>query len=619
MVDAGALDGAVPDASTDAGCAPSAQRCEATFTMPAQGQGSVELRGNFWPTAWSRGVPMVLDGGVWQVTVAVPTGADVWYKFVLDGGAWVTDITAPETTDSSGNRVNLRSAAQVQCAAPSCSTTFDWRDAVIYFVFVDRFFDGDPSNNCHLAQTDTAGDYRGGDWKGITSKINDGYFNELGVNTLWLTVPAQNATVVGRGADQHWYSAYHGYWPTELDQAEACFGTKQDLVTLVDTAHAHGLKVLLDWAMVHVHSTSSLYAQHPDWFWPNAFNGGDCLCGGNCDWNAQGDRCWFTDYLPHWNYTVAAAREASVDSALRWVKDTNVDGLRLDAIKHVDASWLLSLRQRLTAEVLPTKALDGRFYLVGETFDFSNRDYIKSFVDPQTKLDGQFDFPLRLNVLKAVVMRQPQYGLTQLAAFFDSNDDFYGQNAVMSTWLGNHDLGRVIHMAEDTPRWGEYDNGQNLAWANQPTLPTSRRPFERLANGVAVLLTNRGAPLIYYGDEIGLPGGGDPDNRRMMAFTGLTDDQQWLKQRIATLLKLRLAHPALREGQRTTLSVAPDSWAWSMKAGADVVVMALNRSDVDTTIGGLPRGELLDLIDGTTVTGPVITVPARSTRVLAPR
>ena len=102
------------------------------------------------------------------------------------------------------------------------------------FVFVDRFQDGDPANNCSVSGVTPAGQYQGGDWKGVTQKINAGVFNELGVNTLWLTVPVQNATVGGLGSDGRTYSAFHGYWPTDLDQYESCFGTRQDLVDLVN-------------------------------------------------------------------------------------------------------------------------------------------------------------------------------------------------------------------------------------------------------------------------------------------------------------------------------------------------------------------------------------------------
>jgi glycosidase len=517
---------------------------------------------------------------------------------------------------------------------PTPPGVFDWRDSMIYFVFVDRFF-RDPTTSGAAKKcgptpgADGPGDYYGGNWAGVTAKIDGGYFNDLGVDTLWVTVPFKNADTVsghGVGGDTHNYSAYHGYWPLDPTKTEDCFGTAADLGALVSAAHAKGLRVLFDYAMVHVHTSSPIFAQHGDWFWPNSKNGSpDCICknkgdqGAYCNWDDDYQRCWFADYLPHWNYTNAAARDFSVAAAIQLAKDTHVDGYRLDAIKHVDDTWLTELRSQLTAQIVPLQTPPQRFYLVGETYVFDNRDFIKSFVAPSAKLDGQFDFPLRLNVVKSIVMRQGGYGLDQLAGFMDSNDGYYGADAVMSTFIGNHDMGRIIHMAEDKPHWDEYDNGsKGDAWGARPGLPASRSPFERVANAYTVLFTTKGAPLVYYGDEIGLPGAGDPDNRRQMQFDNLTADQQFLRDRLKTLTSIRAAHPALRRGSRTTLKASADVWTYQMKTTDDVVYVAVNRSDAAQTADGLPPGTLKELVTGTTVTGPSLPLPPRQARVLVP-
>lgn len=609
-----------PDAGDglDAGttdCGEPFRRCALEFRFRAIDETTVEVRGSFRDDGWTQGVRMAREGDTWKASVPVPYGAAVEYKFLVNNSLWVTDPANPKTRN--GNSL----AGAVTCNAWTCTAgapsaqAFDWRDAVLYFVFVDRFLDADSSNNCAVPGADAAGQYQGGDWKGVTRRIDEGYFNALGVTALWLTVPLDNPAVAGLGKDGRRYSGYHGYWPVDLSALESCFGTEADLKALVDAAHAKGLQVLFDFAMVHLHSSAPVFQEHPQWFWPLDNGGTSCVCGSGCDWNSQGERCWFTDYLPHWNYTVAAAREYSVDRALALVAKTGVDGFRLDAIKHVDGSWLLSLRRRLQDEVVATRSPRPRFYLLGETYDFGNRDYLKSFVDVATKLDGQFDFPLRLELLKAVVMRQTP--MSELASFVESNDAFYGPQAVMSTWIGNHDLGRVIHMAEDTPLWADpYADGQDRAWVNPPALPGYRRPFERLANAFVFLFTSPGAPLLYYGDEVGLPGAGDPDNRRAMAWTGLSADQQWLKGRVAKLGQLRQAHPALRHGQRATLSVTGDTWVYSMTKGPDVVYVALNRGDADATVTGLPTGALRDEYSDASVSGPAVLVPARSARIL---
>lgn len=619
------LDGGVDggqDGGADAGptdCQEPYRLCEVEFRFRALDEQSVEVRGDFRADGWQRGVAMRREGAEWVARVPVGYGASVQYKFLINNTLWVTDPANPDTS-ASGNSVKAASRCDTFSCEPNApqAGAFDWRDGVMAFVFVDRFFNADPANDCSVPNATAAGQYQGGDWKGVTQKLEAGYFDELGVNALWLTVPLKNATVAGQGLDGRMYSAFHGYWPIALDRYESCFGTEAELKALVAAAHQRGIQVLFDFAMVHVHSESTLFTQHPDWFWPLSFNGGQCVCGSNvCDWNAQGERCWFTDYLPHWNYTVAAAREYSVGQAVRLLRETGADGYRLDAIKHVDGSWLTALRsevEKLAAERTPRP----RMYFVGETYDFGNRDYLKSFVDPAKKLDGQFDFPLRLELLEAVVTRRST--MTALANFVASNDSFYGPRALMSPWIGNHDLGRVIHMAEDTPLWGNpYADGKDVAFSNQPQVPQYRRPFERVANAFVFLLTSPGVPLLYYGDEIGLAGGGDPDNRRFMQWTGLTADQSWLKGRVAKLGQLRKANPALRRGVRKSLGATNDTWLYSMSDGAQTLYVALNRGDGDQAVSGLPAGTFDDLYNDVTVSGPSVTVPARSARVLKAR
>lgn len=615
-------------------CPDPLKRCNHTITYPFNGETSVELRGDFGgPDTWVTGKAMTKKGNVWSVDLTVPFGQAIQFKFFLNGTTWVIDEAQPKATDSNSNTNNT--FVGKTCEPAICEEegalppgVFDWRDSVIYFVFVDRFLDGNPANNCDIPGVSggnkSIANYQGGDWAGVTQKINANYFNDLGVNTLWITVPFDNtqAAGLGVGGDTHTYSGFHGYWP-KLDssnpatlQSESCFGTFAELTGLVTAAHQKGLKVLFDYAMVHVHNSSQVYQQHNDWFWPNSKNGSaDCVCGGaTCKWETDPERCWFTDYLPHWNYTNAAARDYSVTQAVEWVKQTGVDGFRADAIKHVDISWLTELRTKIKAEVTATQTPPQRFYMVGETYDFGNRDLLKQYVEPSTKLDGQFDFPLRKNVVDAVIMRKQS--MSDLASFMNSNDYYYGASAVMSTFIGNHDLPRIIHLAQSTPAWGDQSSdGKDRAWGNQPGAVTELEAFERVANGFAVLYTNRGAPLVYYGDEIGLPGAGDPDNRRFMQWSGLSANQTYLNDRLKKLGDIRSKHPALRRGTRTTLESNADVWAFSRITNGDTVYVAINRSDSPKEVNSLPSGSLTELVTGATTSGPKVSIPARQTRI----
>ena len=650
---------------TEAGppsCPDSLKLCAETFTFPYNGETSVELRGNYRPGAWTMGDAMTHSGSVWTVSVSVPWDQPVQYKFYVNGSMWETNPTQPMTTDDAGDMNNLAAPitcpGDYTCASPPVppAGVFDWRDAVIYFTFIDRFNTGTTTApKCNVAGSETTAtsstNYLGGNWAGVTEKITSNYFTNLGVNVLWITVPVKNAdNVIGAGvqcdgsgncsSNGHEYSAYHGYWPDDPTTFEPCFGTQQDLKDLVTAAHAAKIKVLFDYAMVHVHTSSSVYTQNVNSGWFTPF----CQCGGSCAQEQYNTTCWFAPYLAHYDYTNPAASAFTTNAALSLVTTYGNDAFRLDAIKQVDQSWLLGLRSAINSQILPSEMPQQRFYMVGETYDFQNRALIASLIDPATMLDGQFDFPLRIRLVEGILMRSTQNMLTPddtswsrnappgmqgIQQFMDgtgsatSNDSYYGATAVMSTFVGNADLPRSIHFAEDTlPSWlsSSADNGQTNGWESaEPALETEQAVYDRLANAFGLLMTNKGAPLIYYGDEIGMPGAGDPDNRRMMPWSGYNQPQQTLLARMQALGQLRAAHPAMRRGNRTTLDVSEDLWVYQMATASgdptpDTVYVAINRSDNDLTTTALPAGLTEQLTMQPEGPSPV-TIPARQTRI----
>jgi glycosidase len=664
------------DAAVGPGCAVSSQVCPEVFTFPFGGESTVDVMGDYSATGWTVGTPMVHSGSgpfgsEWYASLPVPYGQPVQYKFRVNGSTtWITDPNNPTVVDAGSGNTNSLDPALL-CASPTCAQegelaagVFDWRDAVIYFVFVDRFFKGTSANaSCSVSGASvgenqaTSANYLGGNWAGVTDKVNAGYFTDLGVNTLWITVPVKNADdILGAGvggncsgtscsATSYEYTGYHGYWPSDPDKIESCFGTEAELAALIKAAHAKKLKVLFDYAMVDIHTSSALYTQHvndnPSWFTQM------CQCGapGCSDYNDY--KCWFAPYLAHYDFTNStAARESSVGSALNLVKTYGNDAFRLDAIKQVDPSWLASLRPQLTTyesslgETGPTQ----HFYMVGETYDFNDMNYIRSFIDPSAKLDGQFDFPLRYRIVDTMLLRDTgatldypiadgnpwtytsPVGMAGLQKFMDFNDSYYPTGSVMSTFVGNQDLPRSIHFGEQTlPSWLGSDlgdalttSGSNNAWTGEPNAETDPTAFDRLANAFAVLFTTKGAPLLYYGDEIGLAGAGDPDNRRFMQWSGYSAPQQALHDRLAILLKIRSAHPAMRRGTRTTLSVSADLWVFSetttVGTATDTVYVAINRSDSALTATGVPTG-LPELVTGSGSATGNDSIPARQTRV----
>ena len=160
-------------------------------------------------------------------------------------------------------------AATVDSAAAGVSKIesaddFTWDNANVYFLLTDRFYNGDTSNDHSYGRALDAngnplsgwqsapGTFHGGDFKGLTQKINEGYFDDLGVNAIWLSAPYEQIHGYVDSGDGHFaHYSYHGYYVLDYTETDANFGTKAEFKTLVDTAHAHGIRIVMDIVMNH--------------------------------------------------------------------------------------------------------------------------------------------------------------------------------------------------------------------------------------------------------------------------------------------------------------------------------------------------------------------------------
>ena len=249
---------------------------------------------------------------------------------------------------------------------------------------------------------------------------------------------------------------------------------------------------------------------------------------------------------------------------------------------------------------------------MGETFAYDNRDQIRAYVDPATMLDGQFDFPFKARLCEALFT--PGGSLQGFADWMAGNDGFYGPDSIMTTWIGNHDIPRAIHFASrqigDCRQGSYFGNG----WSDDFPQPQGDAPYERLGLAFAVMMTNPGIPLIYYGDEIGLAGGGDPDNRRLMRFEDdeLLPAQAALRSHVAALARIRAQNKVLARGRRISLHATQDTWVYRMTGcGGGEVTVALNRADDPRTVP-LPAGAYVDLMTDAEVEGGERALPPRS-------
>ncbi|MCO4761627.1 MAG: hypothetical protein KC502_09000 [Myxococcales bacterium] len=463
----------------------------------------------------------------------------------------------------------------------------DWRDATLYFVMTDRFNNGDKTNDNILPNVDPRTNFSGGDFAGISAKIDSGYFTKLGASALWLSWPVKQPAYAEQGTfpdgtgcglgpgkvkySPMKYSGYHGYWPADSDKTEPRFGSLAELQQLVDKAHAKGIRILLDYTANHVHTSNPWFAKYKDKGW---FHTPAEVCQ-DVGWDNKPVTCWFTSYLADMNYGNPQVIEASLKSAMWWAKQSGADGFRLDAVKHIEMDFIKALRKRAKEEMELT-GID--FYIVGETFT-GDAQAIQAFVGAD-KIHAQFDFPANMQLLQGFA--KASKGLGQMDDVIRGIRSVYtDQGALMSTFIGNHDMARFIsHASGDLP-CGPWDmiSNQAAGWKNPPKVPSTQLPYDRLKLGFTYLFTTPGVPLIYYGDEFGLPGAGDPDNRRMMRFgSDLSAKEQATLTYLSELGKLRAAHPALRKGKWSkALWKEADFLSWARTATGDQVVVLINR------------------------------------------
>ncbi|TNF34233.1 MAG: hypothetical protein EP329_07475, partial [Deltaproteobacteria bacterium] len=477
-------------------------------------------------------------------------------------------------TDSAG-----RAAEPVDLPLWFEETDFDWRDSTLYMILIDRFANGRTDDDAPVGDPVLPpADWHGGDLWGAAAAVEDGYFDRLGVDVIWLSpVNRQvNGHFLGRD-DGRDYSAYHGYWPVRGREVDPRYGGDDALHAFVDAAHAHGIRVLLDLINNQVHEQHTYYWQHPDWF------RGECVCGidPGCDWSERPLDCLFASYLPDINWRVRAAEDQFIADALFWVDAFDVDGFRIDAVKHVETNSIYNLRAQLARRFEQGGA---RHYLVGETAvdQSASADYgcdevyedgyswVDAYVGPNA-LDGQFDFPTHHRMQESLLADTLDYDVLETVVADAAAR--YRSDALHVTFLGTHDSSRMASLAAVDPAryctWPE-EGGDCAAL---PGVSDDAAVYARLARAMTLLFTLPGRPLVYYGDEVALPGGRDPDNRRDMPWTGdlaalalsdtaLSDAQLALRDRVAALGTARRESLALRRGQRFVLLAEPTLYVY---------------------------------------------------------
>ncbi len=453
------------------------------------------------------------------------------------------------------------------------------QDQIIYSIMIDRFFDGDSSNDKPVQLPDLSykANYQGGDFQGIIDKINSGYFDSLGVNTLWLSPVVDNPDSAYREypAPHRLYTGYHGYWPLHSYKVEEHFGTMNLLKKLIQIAHQHKMHVLFDYVAHHVFIDNPIYKKHRDWF------GTLYLPDKRKNlrlWDEERLTTWFDVYLPTFNYVGSkAAREAMTDNAVWWLKETNADGFRHDAVKHIPNSFWRLLTYKLKKEIeIPEKR---NIFQIGETF--GSYQLVSSYVN-NGQLNAQFNFNLYDVAIPTFIDEKASF--VPLANEIQKSFLVYGYNNLMGNIMDSHDKVRFMAYADgEIPLTGNVDAAQ-LGWDDPPTVK-HESSYKKLKLYLSYLLTTPGIPVIDYGDEIGMTGAADPDNRRMMRFGNqLTDWEKETLSDVRKIVSLRKNNPALRYGDFEKLDVDSTCFVYMRSDMNERVLVALNKSDSAKTI-----------------------------------
>ncbi len=486
----------------------------------------------------------------------------------------------------------------VRCAVGP--NTFHWNDAIMYYALTDRFFDGDKSNDHPVDNPKVLppANYHGGDLRGVRDKIDDGYFQSLGVNTIWVGPLNRNPDKAYQESPEphRWYTGYHGYWPISSDELDPHVGTAKDLNELVEHAHAHGMKIMADLVLHHVHELHPWWKQHRDWF------GQLELPDGRKNlrlWDEQQFTTWFEPYLPSFDFSKDAPVKALIDNSIWWANKYKLDGYRLDAVKHILPSFWWKFRSALRERV--DRHGQAPLYLVGETF--KDRAGIMSFVGPNM-LDGQFDFPLYDQIRET--LGQNEGDIKALDGALAASEKAYGKETLMSPLIGNHDKGRFMAYADGELPGPNGMKDEEVGWKEPPKVRDPAN-YKKIELAQAFLMSIDGVPMIYYGDEIGMTGAGDPDNRRDMRFGDkVSTDEKRVLENFKKLGAIRNKHPSLRYGSRRSILSGGEQFAFVRAHFEDRVAVILNRAKTETKIDihvapELADGDYVDALSGKNV------------------
>jgi glycosidase len=437
--------------------------------------------------------------------------------------------------------------------------------APIYFVLVDRFANGDPTNDGDADVKDPAG-WHGGDLRGITRHLDE--LQSLGVRTLWLSPVFQS-----RHAKFFAHGAFHGYWTEDLRRLDPRFGTEADLADLAAGLERRGMKLVLDLVLNHVGYEAPLLTERPSWFHGR---------GTIENWEDPEELVTHDVHgLPDLAQENEEVYRYLLEASTRWIAKVKPAGFRLDAVKHVATPFWT----RYNADL---RAVAGRdFVTIGEIFE--GAPWRLADAQRAGGFSAVFDFPLHY-ALKDVFCSDLPLG--RLAATFTADREYDDPRSLV-TFLDNHDLPRILSACHEE-------------------LP-------RVLQALTVLLTARGTPSIMYGTEAGLLGTTEPDNRADMRFDASSPTARVLTERIRRLFAARREHAVLNDGATRIADLGADMLVLYRSSDTETALIAVNQGGAARSVA-LPLGpanaRITDVLRSDTYEQGTLVVPAHDVAVL---
>ena len=468
-------------------------------------------------------------------------------------------------------------------------TRHDDQAQVLYSLMIDRFHNGNKANDWKMNSPEVLDivDYQGGDIAGITQKIKDGFFTELGINTIWISPITQNpwdAWGMNKFPNGNKYdstktytkfSGYHGYWPIFTTEVEKRFTTEEELHEMLAVAHEHGLNVILDYVANHMHINSPTLQAHPDWHTDSILPDGRR----NFElWDEARLTTWFDVHIPTLDLERPEVCSPMTDSALVWLDKFAFDGFRHDACKHIPLNYWRELGAKMKQRY-PNRHI----WMIGETYGDPSLigSYVKSGM-----LNSQFDFNIYHTAID--VLGKPEQSLQKMHETVMQSLAAYGSHHTMGNISGNHDKCRFISLAGGAVSWNENDKA--AGWEREIGVTADGNPEkEEQAYKAAMLLevinlTIPGVPCIYQGDEYGEAGANDPDNRHMLKFNGLSERQQQFRNEVQQLVQLRRNSLPLIYGEYIPVTVTDTLWVFDRTYMGETVRVSIDLANLAYSI-----------------------------------